>query len=219
MTCSESRACALAMLAGAGMAAAAAIAAGLSPAAAGMTIEFASSSSPSTPPQAAEPAAGAEVVEGDLAPGFELPDIEGGRVALEDLRGRDHVLLVVWATWCPPCVQEFEHLKRLHHAFEGRGLRILAVGVRYQESFDEVRDFARDVQAPFTVLYDEREKVVQNYGVTYIPSNYLIDRDGVIRFAANGLPEDLEERLETLLAGDGDAGGADAAFDPQPSRY
>jgi peroxiredoxin len=219
MPCSESRARALAVLAGAGMAAAAALAAGLSPVDAGMTIESASSGSAPAAPQTSYPAAEGEIAEGDVAPGFDLPDINGGRLALADVRGRENVLLVVWATWCPPCIQEFEHLKRLHGAFAGRGLRILAVGVRYQESFDEVRDFARDVQAPFTVLYDEREKVVQNYGVVYIPSNYLIDRAGVIRFAASGLPPDLDARLEALLTEEGAGGGASAPFDPDRSVY
>ena len=143
-----------------------------------------------------------EVGVGDEAPEFDLPVIRGTgeRVALADLRGREDVLLVVWAAWCPPCIDEFTELKRLHAAYGDRGLRILAVGVRFHESVEDVKEFARDQELPFTVLYDEEEKVVQRYGVTYIPSNYLIDRGGVIRFSSNGLPSDFETTVESALA-------------------
>lgn len=146
-------------------------------------------------------AAAVEVAVGDPAPPFDLPEIGGGRVALEEARGQNPVLLVVWAVWCPPCIAEFEELKRLHVAYEGRGLRILAVGVRYHQGLEEVRGFARDLRVSFPVLYDDEEKLVQRYGISYIPSNYLIDRSGVIRMAESGLPPDIDAQIETVLAG------------------
>lgn len=141
------------------------------------------------------------VEEGHSAPDFDLPRLGGGRVSLAELRGRRPVLVVLWAVWCPPCVQEFEELKRLHRTFAGRGLAILAVGVRYHQSLDEVREFARDRQVDFPVLYDESEKFVQQYGISYIPTNFLIDMDGVVRLRANGLGSDIDARVEELLGG------------------
>jgi peroxiredoxin len=141
------------------------------------------------------------VEEGHTAPDFDLPRIGGGRVSLAELRGRQPVLVVLWAVWCPPCVQEFEELKRLHRTFADRGLSILAVGVRYHQSLEEVREFARDRQVDFPVLYDESEKFVQQYGISFIPTNFLIDRDGVVRLRANGLGSDIDARVEELLDG------------------
>jgi peroxiredoxin len=141
------------------------------------------------------------IEEGHSAPDFDLPRIGGGRVSLAEMRGRQPLLVVLWAVWCPPCVQEFEELKRLHRAFSGRGLAILAVGVRYHQSLEEVREFARDRQVDFPVLYDESERFVQQYGVGYIPTNFLIDRDGVVRLRSNGLGSDIDARVEEVLGG------------------
>lgn len=157
---------------------------------------------PDLPPPLSPPEIVGGIGVGEAAPAFDLPVISGAgeRVKLEELQGRENVLLVVWAVWCPPCLEEFKELKRLHARYGGRGLRILATGVRFNQSMDEAREFARDQQVPFTVLYDEDEKVVQRYGVSYIPSNYLIDRTGVVRFAANGLPSDFDSYVEAVLA-------------------
>jgi peroxiredoxin len=148
-----------------------------------------------------EVSVGREVEVGEPAPAFALPAVNGGSVALEDLRGRQPVLLVVWATWCPPCIQEFSELKRLHHDFSPRGLQILAIGVRYEQSADQVREFARDMGLPFPVLYDESSEVVHDYGISAIPSNYLIDRHGILRFKSNGLSPDIDQQVESLLGG------------------
>ncbi|MEE9219354.1 MAG: TlpA disulfide reductase family protein [Acidobacteriota bacterium] len=152
----------------------------------------------SEPPEALEPEGALKI--GDEVPPFDLPLIGGGRLALEDLGGEGPVLLVVWAVWCPPCIDEFRELNRLHERYADQGLRILAVGVRYQQSLEEIQRFAREQAVNFTVLYDEREKVVQRYGVEYIPSNFLIDKDGTLRFSDSGLPSDLEERIQALLS-------------------
>jgi peroxiredoxin len=169
-------------------------------AAAPLGLEFSGSGPPAEPGDAdSDPEALVE--EGQAAPDFDLPSIRGGRVSLAGLRGRRPVLVALWAVWCPPCVQEFEVLKRLHRAYAGRGLAILAVGVRYHQSLEEVREFARDRQVHFDVLYDESERFVQQYGISYIPTNFLIDADGVVRLRANVLGSDIDQRVEELLGG------------------
>lgn len=187
-------------LAGLAMAGLALGAVALGPADAGVRLE--GPAEPPVGPRApfAETLPDGPLAEGDEAPGFDLPSIEGGSLGLEEFRGRQPVLLVAWAVWCPPCIGEFEELKILHGAYARRGLQILAVGVRYNQTIEEVRGFARDLQLPFPVLYDESEKVVQRFGISFIPSNYLIDRSGVIRMTGNGLPEDLDARIEEVLA-------------------
>jgi len=140
-----------------------------------------------------------ELKVGDQAPDFDLPLIGGGRMGLEAVLDERPVLLVVWAVWCPPCVAEFQELQRLHETYARRGLQIMAVGVRFNQSVEDVRHFARDQGVEFPVLYDEREKLVQRYGITYVPTNYLIGRDGVIEYSSYGLSTDLEASIVALL--------------------
>ena len=77
--------------------------------------------------------------KGTLAPNFTLPDLTGKSVNLTDYRGKV-VLLNIWATWCPPCVEEMPSLEKLYQEMKGEPFEILAV------SLDET---GAEVVAPF----------------------------------------------------------------------
>ena len=65
---------------------------------------------------------------GTPAPNVVARDLEGEPVALDDLEGAV-VLLNIWATWCPPCVEEMPSMQRLHEQLAPEGLRVVAVSV------------------------------------------------------------------------------------------
>lgn len=116
--------------------------------------------------------------EGDLAPGFALPDLEGQMHGLDDLRGRV-VVLNFWATWCPPCVQEMPSLQKLHEALDAKGLSVVAVSV--DERFDDIVKFVETFDLTFTILHDEGMKVSRSYQTFKFPETYIIGRDGRIK--------------------------------------
>jgi peroxiredoxin len=122
--------------------------------------------------------------EGCLAPSFTIPDLTGKPVSLSDFRGKV-VLLNIWATWCGPCKREIPSLDRLYQMRKDKGLEIVAVSVD-RTSVSGVATFVANYQMSFPVLHDNRGEVGQKYWARAIPSSYLLDRNGVIKWTVTG---------------------------------
>ena len=143
-----------------------------------------------------------EVAPPLAAADFALPDIDGENHALSDYRGRV-VMLNFWATWCPPCRREMPSMQRLYDKYRERGLVVVAVN--QWEDPDLVFEFTGrlSVDPTFPILFDREGRFAEDYGVKGLPTTFLIDKDGQIRFRAIGGREfdhpDVEAIIEALL--------------------
>ncbi|MFQ5480648.1 MAG: TlpA family protein disulfide reductase [Thermodesulfobacteriota bacterium] len=137
------------------------------------------------------------------APDFSLAGLSGQRVSLSDMRGKV-VFIDFWATWCPPCKKEFPELKRLTAEFKDKAFVTLAV------SEDKVRsnvykftsDYP-DMPANLIVLLDKRSDAIKKYSVGAMPTSFIIDARGVIRYIHFGYkesdPETWRSEIKTLI--------------------
>jgi peroxiredoxin len=139
---------------------------------------------------------------GDLAYDFTISDLEGKPHRLKDMRGKNVVHLVFWATWCMPCIEEIPHLRDAYDRFRDQGFEIYGVVVAMNQTKEGVRSFAERNKMPYPILWDGDLKVMNRYRVDMIPQNFLIGRDGVIQYAGAGLPAGYEDLLRTMLAGE-----------------
>ncbi|HEC11878.1 MAG TPA: TlpA family protein disulfide reductase [Acidiferrobacteraceae bacterium] len=112
-----------------------------------------------------------------------LEDLSGKLHALKDYRGQV-VLLSFWASWCPPCVKEMPSQNRLQHRFYNKSLRIL--GVNVGEDAGTVNKFLSKVDVNFTILLDEDQRAYKDWKVYVVPTNFLIDKQGRIRYGSVG---------------------------------
>jgi peroxiredoxin len=139
---------------------------------------------------------------GDLALDFTLKDLNNRPYSLKDLRGKQVVHVVFWATWCVPCLQEIPTLREVHEKYHDQGLAILGVVINLSQTRDGVRAVARNMKVNYPILWDGAGEVQERYNVSMIPQNFLIGRDGVIRYAGSALPTDYETLLASLLKED-----------------
>lgn len=116
--------------------------------------------------------------EGDRAPEFQLPSLDGRMVSLSSYRGKV-VMVHFWATWCPPCVEEIPTLERLYHTYIGRGLEVLAVSVD-EGGAGAVGRFMQKNRLTLPVLLNSDQSVSRAYGTFKFPETYLIDREGIV---------------------------------------
>jgi len=122
------------------------------------------------------------IVHGEAAPGFDLPrvDATAGRLSLASLRGKV-VLLDVWATWCPPCLQMIPVLHDLHREWLPRGVEFVGVSSDgAQTSPDEIRAFLHSRPSPYPMVLDDGTANTL-YKIRALPQMILIDREGAIR--------------------------------------
>lgn len=118
------------------------------------------------------------VGEGGAAPNFSLPGIDGQMISLADYRGKV-VLLNIWATWCPPCVEEMPSMEKLYQALKGEAFEILAVSLD-ESGVTAVGPFMQRNKLNFTALTDTAGTLKNLYQTTGVPESFIIDKQGNI---------------------------------------
>jgi cytochrome c biogenesis protein CcmG/thiol:disulfide interchange protein DsbE len=160
------------------------------------------SPSDSTPARDSTPAKRGLI--GRRAPDFSVPAVANGKgkVALRDLRGKV-VLVDFWGTFCEPCRKSFPKLQDIYAKYAASGLKI--VGISEDEADDKgtIPGFAETYGAKFTLGWDADNSIAHSYNPETMPSSFLIDRDGVVRYAHVGYHDgeevEVEKEIKELL--------------------
>ena len=123
---------------------------------------------------------------GTQAPNFELPTPEGKKVQLSDFKGK-YVLIDFWASWCPDCRRISPNVEAIAKEYQGKDLTVVAV------SFDIDKEawvkYINRNGAPINEVHVSELKkmkesaVAKAFGVQWIPSLYLLDKDGKVLLA------------------------------------
>jgi peroxiredoxin len=112
------------------------------------------------------------------APDFTLPGLDGKMVRLADYKGKV-VLINIWATWCPPCVEEMPSMEKLYRELKGEGFEILAVSID-ETGAKDVRSFMKKYKLSFPALTDSKGAIKSLYQTTGVPESFIIDKDGIL---------------------------------------
>lgn len=123
------------------------------------------------------------ILDGRPAPALKLADMEGKTVDLAALRGQ-WVLVHFWASWCGPCRKEMPTLDQLSKRVPADKLRILLVNTA--ETDDEVFSFLPTVSPDLNALMDRDGKVTARWQPRGLPSSFLVDPQGRLRYLALG---------------------------------
>lgn len=127
--------------------------------------------------------AGLETRPALIPPSLEARDIDGTVRTLEDYRGKV-VLLNFWASWCPPCRHEMPSMERLRVKMYGRPLEIVALASA--DPLKEVQAFLATMPLGFPILLDPDGANTRRWKVYALPTTFLLDAEGRIRYALRG---------------------------------
>lgn len=130
------------------------------------------------------------------APDFALQDLDGNTVSLDDYAGRP-VFINFWATWCIPCIQELPAFE----AFIDEQDEVAVLAINFGESPEEVRTFFEGIGIEnIPTVLDSGLNVKNSFGVQNLPTTFLIDAEGVVRYMKLGemTIDEMEEFAEAL---------------------
>ena len=121
-----------------------------------------------------------------------LPEALSGKVVMVDF----------WASWCEPCKQSFPVMEDLQKRYREQGLVIIAVNV--DENREDMESFLKKNPVTFTVVRDGTQKLVEKTGIATMPSSFLMDQAGKVRFVHSGYRGDetrktYQKEIELLL--------------------
>jgi thiol-disulfide isomerase/thioredoxin len=135
-----------------------------------------------------------------------LPDLEGRLYDLDELRGK-LVVVNFWASWCTPCIQEMPSIQRLADRMRDRPFAV--IGVNVAEGERRAKTIAQRLGIGFPVLLDKDSAAFHRWGATVLPTTYVLDADGVIRYVGRGPLEwdgvEIVDLLEAMAAGEASA--------------
>ena len=127
-----------------------------------------------------------QISVGAVAPTFTLPILGGSQtVNLGQFAGQP-VLINFWASWCLPCREEMPALEQAYRANAPRGVVVLGITSREQDTLEDALAFVSEFQATYPQLWDETGGLLQDYGVMNLPMSVFINQDGQIERVQHG---------------------------------
>lgn len=106
---------------------------------------------------------------GSLLPRDSIPDLSG-KVVMVDF----------WASWCGPCRLSFPALKQLHEKYADKGLVIIGIGV--DDKAEDYKKFVSKMGVSFPIFHDATHTAADKFAPPSMPTSYIIDRKGVVRY-------------------------------------
>jgi thiol-disulfide isomerase/thioredoxin len=114
------------------------------------------------------------------------------------------VFVDCWATWCGPCVEGFPHTVALAQKYAPEGLATIAVSFDQLDDAPKVREFLAKQGATFENLlskYDGvNQRAAEDFDVEALPQYRLYDRRGKLRAKWEGQSDEIEPKIQELLA-------------------
>jgi cytochrome c biogenesis protein CcmG, thiol:disulfide interchange protein DsbE len=131
---------------------------------------------------------------GKPGPDFAEKTVGGSAtISLRALSGRV-TIVDFWATWCEPCKKSFPKLEALSTKYESDGLQV--VGVSEDDDKGGISEFAANLGAKFPLVWDENKVIAAKWQPKTMPTTFILDRSGKIRFVHLGYHDNEEALIE-----------------------
>jgi cytochrome c biogenesis protein CcmG/thiol:disulfide interchange protein DsbE len=134
---------------------------------------------------------------GEPMPDFAVQTFDGKSISSATLAGKP-AMLVFWNTWCDDCLRDLPIIDRLAREFVPRGLAVLAVNTGLNDSEGKARAYWQRYGYGFPTGYDHSFAIGTAFKVRGVPTVFLIDSKGIVRYNNSLPPKDMEERFRQL---------------------
>lgn len=133
---------------------------------------------------------------GDAAPDFSVPALPSGSLDLKNYRGQV-VVVNLWATWCPPCVEETPSLEQFAEKMRSQGVVVLGISV--DDNLNALQEFVGKNHLSFPVGRDPDRSLSARLGTWQFPESYILDRRGLLADKVIGPTDWNDPRMQNFV--------------------
>ncbi len=144
------------------------------------------------------PLTASAVEVGDTIPSFSGTDLDGNPLDLATIIGKQPLMLVFWASWCPNCKSEVPKVNVLQEKYAPQGMAFIGVNVGFNDSVERARSFMKSTKMTHPVLFDKKGAISYLYKVQGVPTIIVADKRGRVAFKNFGVPEISDEDFKYL---------------------
>ncbi len=145
--------------------------------------------------------AGAKLKVDEKFPEYNLKELGSEKKSTKAQTKGKVVIVDFWASWCEPCKKEIPALNKIFKKYKAKGL--LVVGINVDEAENTAKDFLKDHKVDFLRLYDVGKKLADQCALATMPSSFVLDRTGTIKFIHAGYhdgdPAKFEAEIKMLF--------------------
>lgn len=139
---------------------------------------------------------------GDVAPNFKASSLDGSKtVDIKQLEGKV-VFVDFWASWCAPCLKSLPEFEKLQSSFANRD-DVVVLAINLDEDPKSAAKFINKLNVTYDILADSSGEIPAAFGVSAMPSSYIIDKSGVIQYVHKGYKsgdvDKIRMKIEQLL--------------------
>jgi thiol-disulfide isomerase/thioredoxin len=138
--------------------------------------------------------------EGTPAPQIKFKTLDGKTLSIRSLCG--HIVIVdYWATWCGPCRMGLPQLESLYKKYRKRGVVVIGIPVDEPPTRPLVAKMVKQfaVTFPVSVSWNANQQAAADYNASKLPSIFLIDRKGVVRWSGQGVYPDEDNDVGAMI--------------------
>lgn len=135
---------------------------------------------------------------GETIPEFELTTLDGRTIKSAEVKDRNSMMLMFWATWCPFCLKEIPRFQELYTTYGPKGMIFVAVNPGVNDSEAKIQQYLKKYSIDYPVALDKGAVVTKKFGVRGAPTIVVVDKSGIIRYKGGTIPPDFGERFAAL---------------------
>ena len=145
-------------------------------------------------PTGGHPASGVDAhgLVGVHAPSFSRPAVAGASTLSTDSAKGKVLIVDFWATYCEPCAKEFPKLQAL---VDKHGGALVVYGLSEDDQSDGIGKFVKKTGVRFPVAWDQGNSISQRYKLEKMPTSFVVDKKGIVRFVHGGYVEGEAEKI------------------------